>query len=119
MNSKKEKIEECIEQCMRIHEEFDQIISTRIKLTKNMYDSDSCSGGELDSDMDTHTSSEGADSLTENEITNLSNIMRPCDFNWFEFTEQIDDSNQQAAEQFYTHHLGGFSEEELKQIVTL
>ena len=122
---------------MRIHKEFDQIISTRIELTKNMYDSDSCSGGELDfdmdthttsksadsclgeeldSDMDTHTSSKGADTLTENELTNLCNIMRQCDFNWFEFMEQIDDNNQQAAEQFYTHHLRGFSEEELKQI---
>ncbi len=128
MNSKQKEVEECIEQCMRIHKEFDQIVSTRIKLTTNMYDSDSgeldsdmdthtssCSSEELDSDMDTYTSSKGAESLAENEITNLGIIIRRCDFNWFEFMEQIND-NQQMADQFYTHHLRSFSEEELKQI---
>ena len=60
MNSKNK---ECIEQCMKIHKELDQIISTRLKFTVNMYDSDSYSGEELDSDMDTHSSSKGTDSL--------------------------------------------------------
>ena len=51
MKSKGTEIEECIKHCMSIHREVDQseIVSMRLKLTLNMYDSDSCS--ELDSDM--------------------------------------------------------------------
>lgn len=98
---------------MKIHKEFDEIVSTRIKLTVNMYDSDS-SSEELDSNMDTQASSVSSDSLTECKIANFSTIMRQCDFNCFEFMEQIDD--KRLADQFYKDHLRGFSADELKQI---
>ena len=55
MKSKSTEIKECVEHCMDIHKEFDLIISTRLKFTLNMYDSDSCSGEELNPDKDTHT----------------------------------------------------------------
>lgn len=117
MKSKSAEIEECIQHCMCVHREFDQIISTRLKLTLNMYDSDSCSD-ELDSDMDTDPSTTSiidAASLTDNEISNLNLVMRQCDFNWFEFMEQVSCSNQ-VAEIFYANHLGCFSQEEVEQI---
>ena len=46
MSSRSTEIEECIEHCMNIHKEFDQIVSTRLKFALNMYESDSCSGEE-------------------------------------------------------------------------
>ena len=52
--------------------------------------------------------------LTDSEISNLNSIMRQCDFNWFEFVEQV--GNQQIVDQFYTHHLGGFPQRKLEQI---
>ena len=116
MKSKSSEIEDCIQHCMSVHREFDQIVSTRLKLTLNMYDSDSCSD-ELDSDMDTGTTTSSIDtaSLTENEISNLNLVMRQCDFNWFEFMEQVSCSNH-VAEIFYANHLGLFSQEEAEQI---
>lgn len=64
--------------------------------------------------MDMHATSMDASSLTDSEVSNLNSIMRQCNFNWFEFMKQ--GSNQQVVDQFYTHHLGGFSQGELEQI---
>lgn len=52
---------------------FDKIVSIKLKFALSIYDNDSCSGEELDSDnMDRHSTSMDASSLADSEISNIN-----------------------------------------------